>query len=47
MLQNESLHFDEIIRRLGLNASVLGGILSVLEVKGVLKTEGAGFYRLL
>lgn len=46
ILENEPLHFDEIVRRLGLSASVLGGILSVLEVKSLIKLE-EGSYKLL
>lgn len=45
ILENEPLHFDEIVRRLGLSASILGGILSVLEVKGLIKLED-GYYKI-
>jgi len=44
ILQNEPLHFDEILRRTGLQSSRIGSILSVMEVKGMVRSlEGGGF----
>ncbi len=33
LLQNESLHFDEIVKKSGINASQLGGLLTMMEMK--------------
>ncbi len=46
-LENEPLHFDQIIRALNINASDLGIILSFLEVKGIVKSTNGGYYKLL
>src|SRR3972149_6730146 len=40
MLENESLHFDEIVRRLKLDSSKAGIILSMMEIKGLIKDNG-------
>lgn len=45
LLENESLHFDEIVRRLKLEPSIIGGTLSLLEVKGLINNNG-GLYNL-
>lgn len=47
LLENEALHFDEIVRRLGLKASEIGILISVLEVKGLLKATKGGYYQLI
>ncbi|HYM64962.1 MAG TPA: DNA-processing protein DprA, partial [Candidatus Sulfotelmatobacter sp.] len=47
VLENEPLHFDEIIRALDVNASDLAITLSFLEVKGIVKQESGGYYKLL
>ncbi|MCL4338931.1 DNA-processing protein DprA [Patescibacteria group bacterium] len=44
ILQNENMHFDEIIRRTGLESAKLGGLLTVLEMKGIVKNFGAGMF---
>lgn len=46
ILENEALHFDEIVRRLKLKASQTGILISVLEVKGLLKAIKGGYYQL-
>ena len=46
-LENEPLHFDQIIRALSINASDSGIILSFLEVKGIVKSTNGGYYKLL
>ena len=46
LLENESLHFDEIVRRLKFEPSFIGSILSVLEIKGIIESFEGGFYRL-
>jgi DNA processing protein len=45
LLENEALHFDEIVRRLKKNSSQVGSLLSLMEIKGLIKTSG-GFYSL-
>ncbi len=45
ILENESLHFDEIVRRLKLEPSVIGSTLSLLEMKGYVNNEN-GIYDL-
>lgn len=42
LLQNESMHFDEIVKRTKINSSKLGSILSLMEMKGILKNLGGG-----
>ena len=46
LLQNESVHFDEIVKRTGIKSSKLGGILSVMEMKGMVKGGEAGYFGL-
>jgi DNA processing protein len=45
-LQNESLHFDEIVKRTKIKSSKLGSILSLMEMKGMLRGLGAGNFSL-
>ncbi len=47
LLQNESLHFDEIVKRSKIRSSKLGGILSMMEMKGIVKSQEAGFFCLI
>ncbi|OGH09018.1 MAG: DNA protecting protein DprA [Candidatus Levybacteria bacterium RBG_16_35_6] len=47
LLQNESLHFNEIVRKIGKSSSETGTILSLMEIKGIIKNSGAGFYSLI
>lgn len=44
LLQNEPLHFDEIVRKSGLSSSNVGGIISVMEIKGMVKGLDGGAY---
>lgn len=44
ILENEPLHFDELVRKSKINSSKLGSILSLMEVKGLLKSTGGGFF---
>lgn len=46
LLQNESLHFDDIVKKTGFASSELGILLSLMEVKGIVKTLEAGMYSL-
>jgi DNA processing protein len=42
LLENEPLHFDELIRRTNFKSSQLSSILSVMEIKGLIKSLGGG-----
>lgn len=44
LLENESLHFDEIVRKSKLDSSKLGSLLSLMEVKGLIKSQGGGYF---
>jgi DNA processing protein len=46
LLQNESMHFDELVKRIKLDSSKLGSILSLMEMKGMIKSLGGGVFRL-
>jgi predicted transcriptional regulator len=37
LLENEGLSFDEIVRRLNLDSSASASLISMLEIKGILK----------
>jgi len=37
------LSFDELVRRLKLDSSKVGTILSMMEIKGVLKNSGGNY----
>ncbi|EKD86081.1 MAG: hypothetical protein ACD_37C00486G0002 [uncultured bacterium] len=43
VLENESLQFDEIVRKLKIDSAKLGTILSFMEVKGLLKNSGGSY----
>lgn len=47
LLQNENMHFDEIVKRSGVKSSKLGGILSMMEMKGIIRGLGAGNFCLI
>ena len=47
ILENESLHFDEIVRRLKSEPSLIGSTLSILEVKGAIKSLEGGFFKII
>lgn len=44
LLENEPLHFDEIVRKTNFDSSKLGSILSLMEVKGLVKSTGGGYF---
>ncbi len=44
LLQNESMHFDEIVKRSGTKSSKLGSILSLMEMKGIINNLGGGSF---
>ncbi len=43
LIENESLQFDEIVRRLKLDSSKVGSLLSVMEIKGLIKNSGGNY----
>jgi DNA processing protein len=45
-LQDQNLHFDELVRRSGLNSSQLGIVISLMEMKGLIKSLESGVFGL-
>ncbi len=45
-LQRENLQFDEIVRKTGISVEKLGSILTVMEMKKIIKNLGGGTYGL-
>lgn len=43
ILENEPLHFDEIVRKLNLDSSKAGIMLSMMEIKGLIKNSNSMF----
>lgn len=43
ILKNESLGFDEIVRRIKMDSSKVGSLLSVMEIKGVIRNSNSAF----
>lgn len=43
LIENESLSFDEIVRRLKLDPSKVGTVLSMMEIKGIIKNSGGNY----
>jgi len=46
LLAKEGLHFDELVRITKIDSSSLGTILSMMEMKGMIKSLNAGFFGL-
>lgn len=46
LLENENLTVDEIMRRLQLDSGKIGSLLSMMEIKGIIKNFGEGVYGL-
>lgn len=46
LLQNETLHFDELVRKSDISSQKLGGILTLLEMKKYIKSLENGIYSL-
>ena len=44
LLENEGLGFDEIIRKLNLDPAKIGTLLSMMEIKGIIKLQKGGIY---
>ena len=47
LLENEGLFFDEIVRQSGISAAKLATLLSMMEIKGIIKSSGNGIYSTL
>jgi DNA processing protein len=43
LIENESMQFDEIVRKLNLESSKLATILSLMEIKGLIKNSGGSY----
>ncbi len=43
LLQNESLHFDELVKKTGFISSKLGSLLTIMEMKGILGKYNGGY----
>lgn len=43
LIENESMGFDEIVRKLKLDSSKLATILSMMEIKGMIKNSGGNY----
>lgn len=44
ILENEPLHFDGIVRKTKIDSSKLGSVLSLMEVKGLIKSLSGGYF---
>ncbi|MDO8460980.1 MAG: hypothetical protein Q7S38_00910, partial [bacterium] len=44
ILENEPVHFDEIARRSGFDSGKIGSILSVMEIRGLIKSTDGGMF---
>ena len=44
ILANEPLHFDEIVKRTKMDSSVVGSTLSLMEIKGMVKSQESGVF---
>lgn len=44
LLQNEPLHFNEIVRKIGKDSKAIGSLLTLMELKGFVKSLGDGKY---
>lgn len=47
LLANEALHFDQIVRVLKLDSAKVGSILSMMEIKGLLKSSSDGIFSII
>lgn len=44
LLENEALHFDEIVRKTEFKSSKLGSLLTLMEIKGMVKSLDGGVF---
>lgn len=47
LLAEQELHFDELVRKTRIDSKALGTILSMMEMKGMIRTMSAGFFSLI
>jgi DNA processing protein len=47
LLKEQDLHFDELVKRTKIDSSELGTMLSMMEMKGMIKSLSAGFFSLV
>lgn len=43
LLENEALHFDEIVRKLNIDSSKIATLLSMMEIKGIIRNSGGNY----
>jgi DNA processing protein len=43
LIENEPMQFDEIVRRLKIDSAKAGSVLSIMEIKGIVKNSGGSF----
>jgi DNA processing protein len=43
LLENESLGFDEIVRKMNMQSAKVGSLLSVMEIKGIIRNSSSVF----
>lgn len=46
LLSDENLHFDELVKKTGLDSSHVGTLLSLMEMKGIIQPYAAGIFGL-
>lgn len=46
LLQNDNQHIDELIKKIGIPAAKIGTILSIMEMKGLIRNCGSGIFSL-
>ena len=46
LLENEQLNFDEIVRRSEMNSAKAGTLLTMMEIKGMIKNLESGYFKL-
>jgi DNA processing protein len=44
LLENEPLHFDELVRRTKFNSPKLSSVLSLMEIKSLIKSLNSGHF---
>ena len=45
LLENETLHLDELVRITGIQTSEISARLTIMEMKGLVKSLGGGKYK--
>lgn len=46
LLREQDVHIDELAKRTGIASAKIGGILSLMEMKGLIKSQEGGFFAL-